>query len=216
MMLERRQNGRSDQHAPDVPRRRRNAAQPLPQMTPDDDGERDMQRRRLIERLVEAAKHIEHEARQAARLRPRETGGEREGEEATHGDGLRGEIARGQAVDARFAGVEEQRQRVEGVDRPVGNDRPGEERHRPFPIVDNAADMVALRSRPIGEAVGQVEHRRQEGEPQRGALGDDGEGCGCHAALAALAVWRGSAGPEDPPGKKARTTRITSSRRRTP
>ena len=108
---------------------------------------------------------------------PRETGGERESEEASHGDGLRGEIARGQAVDARLGGVEEQRQRVEGVDRPVGNDRPGEERHRPFPIVDDAADMVALRSRPIGEAVGQVEHRRQEGEPQRGALGDDGEGC---------------------------------------
>lgn len=36
--------------------------------------------------------------------------------------------------------------------------------------------MLVLRRGPIGEAVGRVEKRREEKQPQRGAFGDGGEG----------------------------------------
>ena len=69
-------------------------------VVPDDDQQRDVQRRRLVERLVEAAEHGEQEARQAAGFGPHESRGQRKRDEAGDGDELRRQVAAGEAVDA--------------------------------------------------------------------------------------------------------------------
>lgn len=198
MMLPGRQHRGADQEAPAVPERQEKATEPVAPMVPDDHQQGDVQRGRLVERFVEAAKHGKHEARQAGRFRPHERCGQREQDEAGDGDELRCEIAAGQAVDPLPVVVKQQRQAVEQVDRPVGHDGPGDERDAVFPGEHGAADIVAPRRQPVGEAIGQVEERRQERQPQRSphdhtAIGfGGGDGCG----LRSFGISRhASAGP---------------------
>src|SRR4051812_49512171 len=66
--------------------------------------------------------------------------------------------------------ADERRHRVEEVDRPVGEDRPGEERDVALPIEGDRADAGAAAGQPGGEAVAGAKEGAEEGEPERRRL----------------------------------------------
>ena len=145
-----------------MPDRGDRSAKVVADVIPDDDEQRDMQRRRLVERLVKAAEHGKQHSGQAIGLRPDEGHGQWEQDEAGNRDDLSGQVAAGEAVDSAGGRVDGKRQAVEQVDRPVGDDGPGEERHMSFPGKDDAADVRALRGERVCIAVGEVEERRED------------------------------------------------------
>ncbi len=124
-----------------------------------------MQRGCLVERLVEAAEHVEQEARHAVRVRPHEDRLQGKGDEAENGDHLRDKITPRQPPHLLRRVANEERKRVEDVDRPVGHDRPGDEGNVPLPAEGEVRHVRAQRGQPVRRAVGKIEERREDGEP---------------------------------------------------
>ena len=72
-------------------------------------------------------------------------------------------------VELSLAGADEKRQSVEGVDRPIGNNGPGDERDQMLPVEHHRGDVIVLGGEPVRPAIGQVEERREEQEPSEPA-----------------------------------------------
>ena len=150
------------------PRPRR--AQELPVPVPQDHGQRDVQRRRLVERLVEAAQRVEQEGRRPLDRRLPEAEMQRPCDEAGAGHERGRDQPQRMSVERVPAAGQEQRQRVEDVDRPVQKDRPRPERHVPLPVEGHRRHVRPRGRPPVGEAVGCVEQRPQKHQPCGGAL----------------------------------------------
>ena len=135
-------------------------------LIPDDDQERDMQRGRLIKGFVEAAKHIEHKTRKTSRCRFYESCGQRKSDEAENSDDLCRQIALCQPVDLFGAVIDEQRNRIKQIDRPIGNDAPRDKRNLAFPSESKVRHMTLLRCEPVGRTVGQVEKGGEKQKPK--------------------------------------------------
>ncbi len=128
-----------------------------------DDEQRDVQRRRLVVRLVETRQEIEEPAEDPVDLAPLQRATQREEQEAADGDQLRRQEAAGMRIELPARPAERQRQTVEQVDQPVGNDRPWQQRNPLFPVEPDEADVAALAADPGGEAVaGEEEGSEQQ------------------------------------------------------
>ena len=132
---------------------------------PENDEERDVQRRRLVERLVEAGQRGEQNAGKAVGLRLLKRELERKQNEADDRHDLRGEQAPAMGIELGPGCADEERQTVEGVDRPIRNDGPVEKRDVVFPREHDGGNIVALRRDGIRRSVGQIEERREKDEP---------------------------------------------------
>ena len=134
MVLPGGQHGNSDEQRPTMHQQAPGAGQrQLLELEPDQDEQGDVQRRRLVVRLVEGTQGGEHGARQAVGRWAGEGEAQREGEKAGDGDHLRGEQALAVPVDGAGVAAAEEGQPVEEVDRPVGDDGPGAGRATAFP-----------------------------------------------------------------------------------
>ena len=128
-----------------------------------------MQRRKLIERLVETRQRDKHEAPEPV------CGGMVEREAQWHQDeaGDRKQLRRQQAFRMRVelapGRAGEERETIQHVDRPVGQDRPRPERDARFPGEAYRRHVDALRGRPVRESIGQEEEWGEEGEPRERA-----------------------------------------------
>ncbi len=149
---------------------------------PEDDQQRDVQRRRLIERFVEVRQRREHRAEHAAGRGAREAEAQREGEEAGDAQQLRQQQPPDVQGELPPGPADEQRHRVKGVDRPVGDDRPGEEGDVPLPAEGDRAHLGAPARQPVGKAVAGEEGGPEEGEPQRRRLPGPRRGAAAHPA----------------------------------
>ena len=123
--------------------------------------QRYMQRRRLIERLVEARKDCKQPAEQTVQLWPLESEAQRPEHEAAHGDQLRTEQPQRMGIQLATGQTCQQREAVQQVNRPIRNNRPGPERHVGFPSEHEGSDVIALGRQPGGEAVTGKEKRCQ-------------------------------------------------------
>ena len=159
----------ADQQRPAVDQDAYEAFCALGEAYPDDDEQADVQRRRLVVRQVEARQNVEHRAEHAIDRWPLESEMQREGEEARDGDDLRREQAQRMAVDLARRAAEQERQPVQKIDRPVGHDRPGNERNVPFPLEEDAANAGTRSRIPIRKAVAQEEKRSEQREPRQPA-----------------------------------------------
>ncbi len=101
---------------------------------PQDHGQRDVQRRQLVEGQVEAGEHVEQRAGDAVGSRPLEREAERKRDEACDRHQLRRQEPLGMRVELRARRAHEERKRIERIDRPVGDDRPCQKRDRAFPF----------------------------------------------------------------------------------
>src|SRR5271169_1940506 len=130
-----------------------------------------MQRGRLVERLVEGAERFEQEAGHTRRrwFWPGKT--ERYDDEAENGDNLRRQQAHGVPIEFLTRGAKEEGDGVEDIRRPIGNDRPSQERHLLFPGKGKFRDVGAQRSKPVRRAIAHIEERSKAGEPYHRAPG---------------------------------------------
>src|SRR3954471_2460363 len=164
------EHGDGDQGEPDV----EDHAAGLPEMGgvayPEDHQQGDVQRGGLIERFIEDRQRREQGAEEAVRHRPGEAEAQREGEEAGHAEELRREQPPAMYRKLPPGRADERRHGVEEVDRPVGEDRPGEEWDVALPIEGDRADAGAAAAQPVGEAVAGEEEGTEEGEPERRRL----------------------------------------------
>ena len=70
---------------------------------------------------------------------------ERKQDEADDRHDLRREQAAAMGIELRPRCADEQRQTIEGVDRPIRNDRPAEKRNAAFPREHDGGDIVPMR-----------------------------------------------------------------------
>src|SRR6185436_13756558 len=170
MVLIGREHRYADQREPQVQDPPRDPAEMACIQHPQDDQQRYMQGRGLVERLVEPGEHIEHPPEESVRLRARERKGKRKREKARNRNDLRGEKPHRMREELRARRADDERYAVEQVDRPVRNDRPREERNPALPIEAERADVRAPARHPVREPIARKEERTEEAEPaDRGA-----------------------------------------------
>ncbi|VWD63440.1 hypothetical protein BLA39750_07724 [Burkholderia lata] len=165
-MLVGRQHRHADRREPQVQHDAcERAAQVLRIDGPQHDEQPDMQRRRLVERLVETHQQREQRTGHAARVGPLEPEAQRQRDEARDRDQLHGQQPLHVIEQVGAACPEEERQRVQQVDRPVRHDRPRHERNRVLPAEREGRHRRAARGEPVRETVGREEHDAHHREP---------------------------------------------------
>ena len=133
---------------------------------PDDHQQRDVQRRRLVVRLVEAHQHIEQPAEQPSHFWPFEGEPQRPEQEATDADHLCREQRQGMPVHLLARAWQQEGQPVQQVNRPVGDDRPGPQRHAVLPAEHQAADITAAGGVGVHQPIAEEEERPQQQQPE--------------------------------------------------
>ena len=93
---------------------------------------------------------------------------QRKKQKTADGDGLRGEQLRDIAVQFGARAREEKTERVQEIQRPVGNNRPRHEGHGALPAVDDFRHGRAQRGEVIGQTVAGVEKDGNGGELEQG------------------------------------------------
>ncbi|MCW0369422.1 hypothetical protein NB710_000359 [Xanthomonas sacchari] len=159
------QHRQADQREPAVQGQPRQPVQVLRIAHPQHHQQHDVQRRRLVERLVEAEQHREQPAEHALGRRPLETEAQRPQQEAAHRQQLRGEQTPRMRVQFDTRAADEERDHVEQVDRPVRDDGPRPERDLGFPGERQRRHGGATRGQRVGQAVAEEEERPQQRQP---------------------------------------------------
>ena len=136
---------------------------------PDHDEKADVQRGSLIEGLVETTESGEELAEHAACDWTLERKAKRKRQKTGNGHELHGEQPLRVTIELTARRSHEHRDRVEKVDLPERNDRPGKERNRAFPAVDNGPDIRTTGSHRVRKSVAREEERTEECEPRDGA-----------------------------------------------
>src|SRR5436305_1607090 len=124
-----------------------------------------MQRGGLIERFIETRQRREQGAEEAVRRRPGEAEAQREGEEAGDAEKLRREQPPAMHRKLPPGRADERRHGIEDVDRPVGEDRPGQERDVALPIEGDRADAGAAAGIAESEAASKASPRANVARP---------------------------------------------------
>jgi len=137
---------------------------------PEDHRERDMQRRNLVEWLVEPHEHVEQRPERASGVGSIEGEAMGKRHEARDGDHLRGQQSPGVRVELAARRAKKERDAIQGIDDPVGHDRPWPEWNGALPIEHDGRHVGTKRGGPVGEPVGREEEWSEEREPGERAL----------------------------------------------
>ena len=142
--------------------------QSRPIKAPHNQREHNMQRGRLIIRLVKRRQRSKQPARQPRRFRLRPTELQRPHHKTHHRNGLRQQQLRRIAAQFRAGAAQKKAQRIEKIQRPIRHNRPRPKRNLPLPGKRDFRHRRAHSGEPVGQAVGAVEnHAHQQQMPQR-------------------------------------------------
>ena len=189
-MLPGRQHRNANQTGNRIDQRVPGARHRVPVGGEENDEQGDVQRGRLVERLIEAVERREHPAEDAVHLAAHEAAAQGKGEKAGDRQDLREQQTGGVRVEPATRRAEEERNAVKEVDQPVGNDRPREKRDLLLPGEGDHGNLAAARAEPGGQAVAGEEERRQNEQPDKRARPGVGAGRFARQALPAFPSHR--------------------------
>ncbi|MNT23230.1 hypothetical protein D3C72_1586420 [compost metagenome] len=127
-----------------------------------------MQRRRHVERRLERAQLGEQQPAGTIRLRQRTHVAGRPAHEREHAGALHQGDGQRMPAQCRSRGADEERQRVQQVQRQIGPDRPRPERDRIVPAPMQAVGVHLAGGPLVAPAVAVDEHRAEQQHPQHG------------------------------------------------
>ncbi len=168
-MLVGRQHGDSDQDSPGIDQPTPVARGMRGETVPDDDQQCDMQRGRLVIRLIEAGQGIEPQAEEPIDRRFVKTVLQREQYETGHSYQLCRQQSQCMPIHLTACAAQQKRQAVQQVDRPVGHDGPGPKWNLVLPAEHDAGRDLAIRSQLVGPSIADEEQRAEQREPGEAA-----------------------------------------------